>query len=424
MPHFDRSASAARRVAGALSAVLAVAGTAAVVACSDTPAGTTSGKGTTEVLLTDAPFPYDSIAHVSIFVERIEASPSSDTTPANHDWVTVASPNAAFDLLALQNGRTASLGEGAIPTGRYHAIRMVLNTDRSSVVNKDGATVPVTWGSSAGEPTLYALVESPIDVAGGGSVVIDFDVGRSFLCPGTSCTGELVFSPVFRAVDFDATGSIAGTVRGDTLTESGPALGAATITVFAGDLRRLESSLPVVATGRTDDQGRYTIAFLTPGSYVVRADPPRASGFTAAVLGSVVVAAKQTTQAPEIRLPVAGSGGGVDTTGGGPDTTGGGGGGGGGSGGATGTVATVDVSPTSASLAVGDSVVFVATGRDSSGTELSGEALAWTVSDSAVVIPIGMGTRYLAIRAVGRGSATVSAIARSGQRGTATVTVR
>ena len=140
------------------------------------------------------------------------------------------------------------------------------------------------------------------------------------------------------------------------------------------------------------------------------------------MLGSVVVAAKQTTQAPEIRLPVAGSGGGVDTTGGGPDTTGGGGGGG--SGGATGTVATVDVSPTSASLAVGDSVVFVATGRDSSGTELSGEALAWTVSDSAVVIPIGMGTRYLAIRAVGRGSATVSAIARSGQRGTATVTVR
>jgi hypothetical protein len=423
MPHFDRSARAARRVAGALTAVLAVAGTAAVVDCSDTTAGTTTGKGTTQVLLTDAPFPYDSIAHVSIFVEHIEASPSSDTTPANHDWVTVASPNAAFDLLALQNGRTASLGEGALPTGRYHAIRMVLNTDRSSIVNRDGATVPVTWGSSAGEPTLYALVESPIDVAGGGSVVIDFDVGRSFLCPGTSCTGELVFSPVFRAVDLDATGSIAGTVRGDTLGVSGPALGAATITVFAGDLRRLESSLPVVATGRTDDQGRYTIAFLTPGSYVVRADPPRASGFTAAVLGSVVVAAKQTTQAPEIRLPVAGSGGGVDTTGGGPDTTGGGGGGSG-NGGATGTVATVELSPPSASLVVGDSVVFVATARDSSGTELSGEALAWAVSDSAVVIPIGMGTRYLAVRGIGRGSTTVWAMARSGRRGTATVTVR
>jgi hypothetical protein len=303
----------------------------------------------------------------------------------------------------------------------------VLNTDRSQVVGSSGAAVPVRWGSSAGEPTLYALVESPIDVAAaGGSVVIDFDVGRSFLCPGTSCTGELLFSPVFRAVDRDAAGSIAGTVTGDTLAEGGPALGAATITVFAGDIGRLEETWPVVATGRTDDQGRYTIAYLLPGSYIVRADPARGAPFTAAVRGGVVVAAGQTTSGVDLRLPAAAPGG-VDTTGGGgTDTTSGGGGGGNGGGGGapTGTVATVDINPASATLAVGDSIVFVATARDSAGVELSGEALAWTVSDSAVVRPMGMGTRYVVVRGFGAGSATVAAMARSGARATATVTVR
>lgn len=424
MPYLDRRTRPARTVAGALAGVLAAAGIAAgVAACNDSPADPPVRPGTTQVLLTDAPFPYDSIAHVSIFVERIDASPSSDTTPANTNWVTIASPNRAFDLLDLQNGKTVPLGVGAIPAGRYHSVRMVLTTDRSSVVDRSGAGVSVRWGSSAGHPTLYALVESPIDVNGDGSVVIDFDVGRSFLCPGTYCAGELLFSPVFRAVDRDATGTITGTVRGDTLSDSSPGLAGATITVFAGDIERLESSSwPVVATGRTDAAGHFTIAFLLPGSYIVRADSPRDAPFTPAVYGGVVVSALQTTTLQTIALPRAGDAGSGGGGGGGVDSTGGGGGNGGGP--PTGTVASVRVSPTSGSIAVGDSVVFVGTARDSAGTDLSGEALAWTVSDSAVVRPKGMGTRYLVVRAIAPGTATIAAVARSGARGTATVTVR
>jgi hypothetical protein len=302
---------------------------------------------------------------------------------------------------------------------------MVLNTDRSSVVGRDGAAVPVQWGSSAGMPTLYALVESPIDVAAdGGDVVIDFDVGRSFLCPGTSCSGELVFSPVFRAVDRDATGGISGTVRRDTLLDGGPTLARATITVYAGDIEQLASFVnwPVAATGRTDDAGHFTVAFLPAGKYVVRADPPRDAPLSAIVSGGVTVAAGGTTVIPDLRLPTLGTGGG-GSGGGGDTTVTGGGGSGGGSGGATGTVATVDVSPATAGLAVGDSVVFVATARDAQGNDLTGEALAWTVSDSAVARPIGAGTRYIAVRALAPGGATIAAIARSGARGTATVTV-
>ena len=76
---------AARRAGGVLARALVAAGLAiGVAACStrEQPIGTGNG-GLTQVLLTDAPFPYDSIAHVSIFVESIEASPSADTTPAN-----------------------------------------------------------------------------------------------------------------------------------------------------------------------------------------------------------------------------------------------------------------------------------------------------------------------------------------------------
>src|SRR5512138_3082065 len=79
---------------------------ATLAACGDaTPL--TSAPGTeTSVLLTDAPFPYDSVTRVDVFIERIEASTSGDTTGNSGSWVTVAEPKRTFNLLDLQNGQT------------------------------------------------------------------------------------------------------------------------------------------------------------------------------------------------------------------------------------------------------------------------------------------------------------------------------
>ena len=50
------------------------------------------GKPLARVLLTDAPFPYDSVASVNVYVASIDASSDIDTTGGG-TWVRVATPD-------------------------------------------------------------------------------------------------------------------------------------------------------------------------------------------------------------------------------------------------------------------------------------------------------------------------------------------
>src|SRR2546426_812832 len=103
-----------------------------------------SGKPRARVLLTDAPFPYDSVASVNLYVASIAASGDVDTTGGGQ-WVRAATPARAFDLLTLQRGATAFLGEAELDARQYRAIRMVIDADRSSIVYNNGAAPPVHW---------------------------------------------------------------------------------------------------------------------------------------------------------------------------------------------------------------------------------------------------------------------------------------
>ena len=279
-----------------------VLATAALLgACSDSPPTTTIGNGETSVLLTDAPFPYDSVTRVDVHVERIEASTSTDTSGGPGDWVVVAEPKRTFNLLDLQNGQTALLGAAKLPVGQYKALRMTLDTRKSSVTAIKGP-MGVDWQSSAGLPVLHAYVERPMEVGDGtGSIVIDFDVGRSFLCLGVTCSNTLTFSPVFRAVNSNATGSIAGVVRGQTQGGSAPVANAA-VTVYAGNPARSRLEWRTVATGKTDAQGRFTIAYLIPGTYIVHVDAPRGAKLVGADVPNVAVSARVQTTTADLTL--------------------------------------------------------------------------------------------------------------------------
>src|SRR5882762_9135240 len=138
-------------------------------------------KPVARVLLTDAPFPYDSVTSVNLYIVRIEASTQMDTTGGA--WVVFAEPRQSFDMLQLQQGTTALLGERQISAGQYHAIRMTIDTSLSSIRGPAGQ-VRVNWNNYSGsnEMPLYASVDYPVNVASDGAeIVIDFDVGRSFL---------------------------------------------------------------------------------------------------------------------------------------------------------------------------------------------------------------------------------------------------
>src|SRR3979409_128931 len=69
-----------------------------------------------KVLLTDDPFPFDSVQSVQVYIISIALSTHSDTgTSADSmHWVTVAAPHRQVDLLTLQQGLTDSLGDSAV----------------------------------------------------------------------------------------------------------------------------------------------------------------------------------------------------------------------------------------------------------------------------------------------------------------------
>jgi len=471
-----------RRVALPVIAAVLLAGGSACYQ-DDSSNGPASRKPLAKVLLTDAPFPYDSVTSVNLYVVRIEASTQMDATGG--DWIVIAEPRRTFDLLQLQQGTTAILGEGEIPAGQYHAIRMTIDTSLSSIQGF-GGEVPVNWNNYSGsnEMPLYASVDYPVNVSSeGAEIVIDFDLGRSFLW---DLYGTQMFTlfPWLRAISTAATGTIAGTVTTDDNGAVEPVPNAS-VTVCSRSPCDSQSATNVVASGRSDNAGRYKVAFVRAGTYLVRierADHP----WLDAVISPAVQVTTGDTATLSVVLPRAGSGGAYIKISG-PTSVGVGGtillrvavGDASGrpvlnpvvtwtsdapaiaevssgtdsvtsvtgrqAGRATITaasgalsdaitievvgspgapVATVTVQASTASLSVGDSVYFTAELRDVDGTLLSGRQVSWFSTDTSVfVIQFQGGTNPIAIvRPVGVGSAFLRASS-EGKTGQASITV-
>ena len=281
-----------------LFAALAVS-TLALGACSDS-SGT--GTGMLTVRLTDMPFPFSDVASVDVFVVRVDASKAEPTDNEAADesntqgWTTVATPNALINLLDLSDGKTTNLGATTLATGTYNGFRLIIDPTKSSMTLKDG-THPDIKFPSAGQSGIKVVLDNPINVTENGSVVtLDFDVGRSFVTRGNDARYGFIFKPVVRAVAQDITGSVSGSVHANSAT--GAAVPNATVEVLtAGSLVTDTDPTHIVRTTSTDTNGNYRIAFLLPGTYVLRATPPAASGFKPALLpGGLTITTGTETQ--------------------------------------------------------------------------------------------------------------------------------
>jgi len=465
----------------AVVAVLLVAG-----GCykDDTPTVPTRGKPLAKILLTDAPFPYDSVTSVNVYVVRIEASTGTDTSGSGQ-WVLIDEPKKSFDLLQLQQGTTALIGQGELPAGQYQSIRVTIDTSLSSIVYAH-QKARVNWNNYSGsnEQPLYAVVDYPVDVpTEGAEIVIDFDVGRSFLFAFNG-TKEFTFVPQIRAINSAATGSIRGTVTTPSIEGDQP-VNNANVTVCDGYLTQPPSEACAVATGRSDAAGHYRVAFLRAGRYAVKFEQPDSPWLDPVIVRDVQVTRGETT-AVSASLPPAGSSGNAYVRITGPTSVGVGGSitlhaavgdangnpvqnpsvtwtssdaaiatvsgasdtasvtgrqpgpatitamSGGASGtltiqvvGSTAPVARVTIVPDSAKLVPGDSAYFRAELRDSAGVVLSDRAVSWLGTDSSVfVIQYQQGGAYPVsiIRARGVGSALLRATS-EGKTGLATITV-
>jgi hypothetical protein len=190
---------------------------AAALSCSDNPADPSTSQGRIALRLTDAPFPLDEVESIDVFVVRIEAKAEAtseedadENVEANaqaQGWVVLATPNASFDLMTLQNGVSVSLGDATVEAGTYRSIRLILDTEQSSITLKNdmvlsASSVPSILFPSAGKTGIKVMFDTPIDVEAGETteLLIDFDAEESFVLRGnTILQNGLLFKPVIRA---------------------------------------------------------------------------------------------------------------------------------------------------------------------------------------------------------------------------------
>ena len=198
--------------------IISIAAMGALLACTDGGESLAPGQGRIALRLTDAPFPIDSVESIDVFVVRVEAKLAATTEAeaaaavegddAESDgWVVLATPNASFDLMDLRNGVSVAIGDAAVDAGAYRSIRLILDTEQSSVTLKnalvlDANSTPSILFPSAGQSGIKVLFDTPIQVAEGATtdVLLDFDAEASFVVRGnTIMQNGLLFKPVIRA---------------------------------------------------------------------------------------------------------------------------------------------------------------------------------------------------------------------------------
>ncbi len=260
------------------------------------------GDGKTAVFLTDAPFPFDRITRVDIHVEQIALAAGADTSAGDH-WIVVAAPGRTFNLLGLQNGATALLGEAVVPAGPYRAVRLIFDPARSTLTDADAGVIEtgggpgtpgIDWQAKGADPSLFALVEEALAIGENGEdIVVDFDVGRSFLYDGAA---EFTFVPHLRAITRTGSGAVAGRLLRAADGAAVPR-GVVSLHVAPDSTAGLG---PLLATSRSRADGRFTASFLRPGRYQVVAEDLERGVASEARL--VEVRAGKTADAGELRF--------------------------------------------------------------------------------------------------------------------------
>jgi len=251
-------------------------------------AGSTDGsaRGTVTVRLTDAPD--DDFESAVIYVSEVSLIGSGTSASGT----VISSAEASYDLLTLQNGVTATIGSASVTTGAYSQVRLLVDSAR--VVLKagktfaDGSSSALLQVPSGSQTGIKVNLAPPVTVIESETVlVVDFDIGRSFVFQGPpGSPNGVLFKPVLHATALDVAASISGTVTPAT---------EATIYAIAGT--------DTVQTAYSDPAtGTYTLRFLAPGSYVVAA---AATGFQIALSGTITVGDNETRTGVNLTLLVA-----------------------------------------------------------------------------------------------------------------------
>jgi len=276
-------------------AVTATLAAATLAGCGGGSGGSDSGgaplpaTGTLAVSLTDAPAcGFDA---VNVTVNKVRINQSSSAGENDGGWTDITlSPARKIDLLKLTNGVLESLGQTALPAGRYTQLRLVLDPNtgngmaNSVVVSGTGAEKPLETPSAV-QSGLKLVGE--FDVAAGQKtdLVIDFDACKSVLTRGKT---NYALKPVIKVIP-SAINGISGFVASSAL--------AGNVMVSAQ-----QNGAIVSATTPNPTTGEFALARLPAGNYdvVITADNRAAH-----VVAAVPVTASATTALSTSAAPIA-----------------------------------------------------------------------------------------------------------------------
>lgn len=218
--------------------------------------GGIGGSGVIRMALTDAPAcGYDAV-HVTIKTLRVHERADADTGEAGWSDI-VLSPPLRVDLLTLQNGALAPLGEAAVTAGHYAQIRMVLAENDvaaplANAVLPTGRVEAPLDPSSASRSGIKVKLDAAVDPDQVVDVVLDFDACKSVVRAGNS--GKYKLKPVVSAIPVGPAGQgVAGFVD--------PSLTMATTRVSAQ-----QGGVQVKAT-TPDASGRFMLYPVPVGAY-------------------------------------------------------------------------------------------------------------------------------------------------------------
>lgn len=254
---------------------LAITAALALGAC-DSPVDT-NGSASVRVLLTDAPADY--LASAVVEIGRIEILPADDG-PA----IVLVEDAGEYDLLQLQNGVTAQLGNTTIDAGSYTQLRMIVESAELTLADgytfTDGSTTRTLFVPSGSQTGIKVNLgpangggEGALEIRPGETVlVVDFDVARNFVMQGDAESPAgiqgFLFTPVLRAVVTDVAGSIAGSVT----APEGVALEGLQVTAS-------REGTDEIITSTVSETGTFKLPFVAPATYTVTVVAPE--GFVA-----------------------------------------------------------------------------------------------------------------------------------------------
>jgi hypothetical protein len=239
------------------------------------------------------------------------ASSSADTGTSTDDTVarglrTIALPQRRINLLELTNGEIDSLGsDSRLPAEPYRYLRITIRVDSTSITLSDNSVLTSTsspgidFGAGGVERSFVVFFDEPLSVPSeGANILVDFNVGRSFLPldPARTADSGFRFTPSVYAVNTAVVGFIVGNVVGGQL--GAPAVPNALVT--------FRSNTGVDWTSKTNANGEF-LAILPTGTYTFSADAPPSSIFGSgapAIPVLMTVNPGATTVAPVLVVPL------------------------------------------------------------------------------------------------------------------------